>query len=497
MVAFITYRRLVLVFISALLLLGSYPVRTGAVFEDCTEKQLRSLGVVFVNCIGEEVSQCTVNGVVSASITSGEDLLGLTFPTSLGDEGQLISKMRDVITSRYSESNWIGLEEFIIDRSRENDVNPLFIVATGAIESQFGNSRAGKEQNNYFGAKSSNSSYLSFPTPQDGIAYLIDRMPLYLNGELSNGRYKGVTTIYEYSSIHQTGSIVYPGEPFDPNDIDDKPGNTQDLWDPAMEVYISWDEEANNRPEVNSAYKGKTYNPLSYYRSNISVINSLTGQTFPDTPGGVASCDGVLPGANGWDLPGEGSSPMTYFSQRSSGDDPAVQGYFGGESYGPGPISHCGCGPTSWAMIVSTLTGSEVTPDTVADWASTSGFQQGSDGNPCGGSLWWWGAKSSGYQEKWGVKSTRITLPEASSKLKSGSLIMVSVGPGPFTAGGHLLVMRAVTDDGKYLFADPNDRNDTSEPAFSLFQGESKSRTPLAAEDFEYSIKGIWAVEKL
>ena len=79
--------------------------------------------------------------------------------------------------------------------------------------------------------------------------------------------------------------------------------------------------------------------------------------------------------------------------------------------------------------------------------------------------------------------------------MKSGGLILISAGPGPFTSDGHLLVMRAMTSDGKYLFADPNDYNDTREEA-SVFGGESKSRTPLAAEQFMPSVKGMWAITR-
>jgi hypothetical protein len=504
MVAFFTNRRLIsfLVCLVTVLSMGISsqfikPVNAAAFDDDCTEEQLRDLGVSFVNCDGEPfIGECSVTGTVinGGGSSSISQLLSLTFPT-FSDEAAIISGIRSEITRRYSESNWIGLEQFIFDRSREQNVNPLFIVATGGLESSFGDSDAGRNNNNYFGNKETDRSYKYFSSPEEGIGWYIDRIPRYLSGELSNGRYKDVKNIYEYSSIHQTGSIVYPGEPFDPEDQDDKPGNTADLWDPAMGVYISWDENANNRPDVNPKYKGNTYNPLNYYRGVISIINGITGENFPDTPGGVGECDTKTAGANGWDLPGEGPNPMFYYSQRSDGTDSAVQGYFGSLNYGPGPIAHCGCGPVSWAMIVGTLKGDDsITPDIVANWASDNGFQI-PNSSPCGGSLWWWENMGGLSETRWGVKAKSITIDQAANELRSGNLIMASAGPGPFTSGGHLLVMRAVTDDGKFLFADPNDYNDPRQEA-SVFGGNSKSRTPLSKEQLS-SIKGLWSVSKL
>ncbi|CAN5374502.1 hypothetical protein BH10PAT3_BH10PAT3_1780 [soil metagenome] len=223
----------------------------------------------------------------------------------------------------------------------------------------------------------------------------------------------------------------------------------------------------------------------------------------PGPVGASGSCSGGTAGVNGWDLPGEGTNPMVYYSQRKLGDDPAVQGYYGDYSYGPGPISACGCGPTSWAMIVSTLTGSKVTPDAVATWAHDTGQQQPTKPEfLCGGSFWWWASPSTGYEEKWGVTASLITIDMAPAALRSGALILVSSSvnatgvDSPFTQGGHLLVMRAVTDDGKFLFADPNDHDDPSPAAQAAFGGKSKSRTPLSAEQFMPSTQGLWAISK-
>jgi len=225
------------------------------------------------------------------------------------------------------------------------------------------------------------------------------------------------------------------------------------------------------------------------------------------TVGGAASC-GSGPGANGWDLPGEGPNPIAYFSQMresSAPPDDAVQGYYGDQPYGDGTIAGCGCGPTSWAMIVTTLTGKKVEPPEVASWADANRFRSGDAA--CSGSAWWWiGGSAFESEQKWGVKATQITLNDAAAYIKSGALIMVSVGPGsPLLSrggSGHLLVMRAVTDDGRYLFADPSDsiskRNsggDAGDPG--LFSALGSSRTALSAAQVMQGNKAFFAVEKL
>ncbi len=490
-------------------ILLQFSIVTAQEEEECTEAQLRAQGVIVVSCNPLPAENCTTVGTVSSRNPATSEYLSITYPEALDSIPDLAQKIDTFIASKNSTTPWNGLGSFIIEESKKYDVNPVFIVATGRSETGFRGSSSSRY--NYFGIKNSSSTYRQFTSAEEGIAYFISTIPEYLSGERSGGRYQGINTVYEYSSIHQTGSVVYPGEPFDPNDIDEKKGNTQDLWDPAMAVYVSWDENANNRPEVNPKYKGNVYNPLNYYKLNIETFNGILGLNLPDTPGGVtAQCGSLTAGASGWDLPGEGANPMVYYSQRRSGDDTALSadalrevigrsfnypsGYFGNDNYGPGPIAHCGCGPTSWAMIVSTLTGEVTTPTEVAEWANENGWQ--SDGDPCGGSNWWWNSQESS-EAKWKVSATPITISDAPDALRSGSLILVSAGSGPFTSGGHLLVMRAVTDDGKFLFADPNDYRDTRQAAFNVFNGESKSRTPLSEEQFIGSIKGLWEVKPL
>ncbi len=47
-------------------------------------------------------------------------------------------------------------------------------------------------------------------------------------------------------------------------------------------------------------------------------------------------------------------------------------------------------------------------------------------------------------------------LNQAASAVKNGSLVIISVDAGEFTGRGHLMVIRAVDDQGNFLLADPN-----------------------------------------
>lgn len=439
-----------------------------------------------INAIGQATPQGSVGGY---------DPLSLTYP-DFPDEAAIAAGIETTIASRYSQSPWIGKSQMIMEESKISNVNPLFIVASGGVESAFGNSKWGRLNNNYFGI---NQGRKNFVSPEEGIKYFIRIVPQYLDGTGSSGRYKDVNNIYEYSSVHQAGSIVYPGQDFDPKDIDSKPGVTKDLYDNVMDVWVSWtitDHPANK-------YDGQLFNPLVYYKINIQIINEVTGLSLPDTPtlgaasnisscGGGPSANGV--GANGWDLPG-GANPMVYYSQRVAGNDSSVTEYYGENPYGTGTIAACGCGPTSFAMVVSTLTNNVVTPVDVAEWSVANGGQQ-----PECGSYWWWEDQAALSETTWGVKSRQIDISEAEGVLRGGGLVITSVGPGSVLlspgGNGHILVMRAVTNDGRFLFADPSDGPSKTE-ANPVLQPDGSSRTPLDSATVSTGLNALFAMERI
>ena len=121
------------------------------------------------------------------------------------------------------------------------------------------------------------------------------------------------------------------------------------------------------------------------------------------------------------------------------------------ESYGYGTtIASAGCGPTSMAMVLTAVTGEEVTPVEAANWSLQHGHRV--EGN---GTAWsYFGAISDAYGiecEQMGVSTDNIV-----SNLKEGKYVIASMAPGHFTKGGHFIVLTGITEDGKITVADPN-----------------------------------------
>ena len=58
-----------------------------------------------------------------------------------------------------------------------------------------------------------------------------------------------------------------------------------------------------------------------------------------------------------------------------------------------------------------------------------------------------------------GEVRTTTSIKEVVTALQEGHPVMSSQGTGLFTVGGHLIVLRGVTEDGKILVNDPNANN--------------------------------------
>ncbi|MEK7603444.1 MAG: M23 family metallopeptidase [Patescibacteria group bacterium] len=236
-------------------------------------------------------------GGSTSQLATGFDPMGLGFP-AFPDEAALGPAITNFIKTKEPSSPWLtmsGVEEnvgtWIVDQSKSRSINPMFIVTAGKVENQFGTTGDAPALNNFFGMKGGNDTYLRFDTPQLGIQAFMDKIKQ--NTQSGEGRYAEAKNLYEYMSIHQAGSIVYPGQDFDPRDVDEKPGITKDLWDPAMDVWLSWDPD-KNKDNPRADRRGQ-YTPLIYYRISVGVINEILGLNIPeDNPQGAngASCGG-------------------------------------------------------------------------------------------------------------------------------------------------------------------------------------------------------------
>ena len=127
-----------------------------------------------------------------------------------------------------------------------------------------------------------------------------------------------------------------------------------------------------------------------------------------------------------------------------------LQTDYGNIPYGGGSIASSGCGPTSFAMIASYLTGTAITPVDAVSWCGNSYYKPGV------GTYWSYFAAAASH---FGCGSVTQT-SDANTVLKAlseGHPVISSQRAGLFTSGGHFIVLRGVTASGKVLVNDPND----------------------------------------
>lgn len=140
--------------------------------------------------------------------------------------------------------------------------------------------------------------------------------------------------------------------------------------------------------------------------------------------------------------------------------------------YGTGTIASSGCAPTSLAMVISGLTGNTVTPKDVVAWTGNQYYVSGQ------GSAW---SIFAACAKNWGLRCSNMGKTQKSviEALEAGKPVIASMGPGKFTKGGHIIVIRGVTKDGNFLVNDPNKKNykkyGTDEFKMSLVFEEAKN----------------------
>ena len=135
------------------------------------------------------------------------------------------------------------------------------------------------------------------------------------------------------------------------------------------------------------------------------------------------------------------SKDVVYFSQYDS--------RWGSQMYGKtNTIAGAGCGPSSLAICISTLTNKTVTPPEVCEWSVKTGHR-------CEGSGSYHSLIPDGAAH-WGVPCCGIgqSKKELVKALRDGKLVIAIMSRGHFTRGGHFIVLRGITSQGKMLVAD-------------------------------------------
>lgn len=122
------------------------------------------------------------------------------------------------------------------------------------------------------------------------------------------------------------------------------------------------------------------------------------------------------------------------------------------EAYGRGTIAQYGCGPSSFAMVVSYLKNETITPADVVAWCGNDYYVPGA------GTSWSFFAAAAEHYNI-GSVTTTTSSQEVIQALQEGRPVISSQSAGLFTRGGHYIVLRGVTLEGKILVNDPNDND--------------------------------------
>ena len=152
-----------------------------------------------------------------------------------------------------------------------------------------------------------------------------------------------------------------------------------------------------------------------------------------------------------YDTVGKGMKKVIYFNQ---GEEP-----WGSLPYGDSTIGAAGCGPTSLAIVISTLTGQTVNPQTTAAFAINNGEYVSGAGTAH--------SFPTNAARHWGLTCERVgkdRIDEVVQALKDGKMVVEICEAYTITGGsdGHFIVLTGVTSDGYITIADCASRERTA-----------------------------------
>lgn len=145
--------------------------------------------------------------------------------------------------------------------------------------------------------------------------------------------------------------------------------------------------------------------------------------------------------------------------------------------YGITVMADSGCGPTCLSMAVFYLTrDATVTPDVVGQYSMDNGYYVTNVGTA-------WGLLTD-YPAIHGLHSSTLSVSKEAmnQKLEEGNILICSMRPGNFTAGGHFVVVYGVDETG-YKVNDP--------------KCVYRSNQSWSYEELSADIKRIWCVGRL
>lgn len=135
---------------------------------------------------------------------------------------------------------------------------------------------------------------------------------------------------------------------------------------------------------------------------------------------------------------------LTYYSQIDSRWKNILYTSIGNTSQ---TIGSSGCGPTSAAMVVSSIKGA-ITPDTMANLFVKYGYRSANNGT------YWSAYRAVANEFNIGYTETS-DIQKALDLLRSKNYVICSVGNGLFTTGGHYIVIVGIENDSTLKIFDP------------------------------------------
>jgi len=190
--------------------------------------------------------------------------------------------------------------------------------------------------------------------------------------------------------------------------------------------------------------------PFAIFSSNYQ-INGSAADISPNS-------SIILPETVEADIPQEGkydlmldsvSGPLTYYNQA----DARWGNYLWG---GRDPLVTYGCGPTVMAMVITSLTGNQVLPTDIANWAAANNSWCPGEGSyhrliPDSASAY--GLLVSPIKNR--------TIEGIRNALDSGQLVIALMKKGHFTQQGHFIIIINYNADGSFRIADSNNYDNT------------------------------------
>lgn len=120
--------------------------------------------------------------------------------------------------------------------------------------------------------------------------------------------------------------------------------------------------------------------------------------------------------------------------------------------YGEGSMKETGCGPTSLAMALSSLTGESFIPTDIASYAEENGYYVEGAGTS-------WDLFTN-YPALFGVQAYEVyNWADIQDYSNPDCVYIFSMGPGDFTSAGHIIAAKEASDKGTIHVHDPNSSN--------------------------------------